>query len=194
MTADTSARPTTKTKVVPERSLEFVHLDLEGLRAYRKVLNSEEHRVSYWRRIIQARLDLVRSHRDDVSTIERLQDTFAEERPAQGRMALMTFVPDDDIPPIPDLESVWTRTIDPNDEAARARLERDLAFAELQLSTYRQALHRRIARATTELIARYREDPALCLVALPLERGAAAATQAAACASRARGRRRTRRG
>jgi hypothetical protein len=173
MTADTSARPAARGKVVPERSLEFVHLDLEGLRAYRKALNTEEHRVSYWRRIIQARLDLVRSHRDDVTTIERLQDTFAEERPAQGRLALMAIVPDDDIPPIPDLEAVWTRTINPDDERARARLERDLSFAELQLSTYRQALHRRIARATTELIARYREDPTQCLVALPLQRGAA---------------------
>jgi hypothetical protein len=173
MTAETTARPTSRNKVVPERSLEFVHLDLTALRAYRKVLNAEEHRVSYWRRIIQARLDLIRAHREDGSTIERLQDTFAEERPAQGRLALIAIVPDDDIPPIPDLEAVWTRTIDPADEASRIRLERDLSFAELQLSTYRQALHRRIARATTELIARYREEPTLCLVALPLQRGAA---------------------
>lgn len=173
MTAGTSARPASRTKQVPERSLEFVHLDLAGLRAYRKVLNAEEHRVSYWRRIIQARLDLIRAHRDDRTAIERLQDTFAEERPAQGRMAVMSIVPDDDIPPIPDLQAVWTRTIDPADEASRARLERDLSFAELQLSTYRQALHRRIARATTELIARYHEEPALCLVALPVRRDVA---------------------
>jgi hypothetical protein len=173
MTADTSARPATRSRPVPERSLEFVHLDLNGLRAYRKALNTEEHRVSYWRRIIQARLDLVRTHRDGGSTLERLQDAFAEERPAQGRLALMTIVPDDDIPPIPDLAAVWNRTIDPDDEVARASLERDLAFAELQLSTYRQALHRRIARATGELIARYREEPSLCLVALPARRGAA---------------------
>jgi hypothetical protein len=173
MTADLSARPAPRGRAVPERSLEFVHLDLEGLRAYRKALTTEEHRVSYWRRIIQARLDLVRTARGDAATIERLQDAFAEARPAQGRLALMAIVPDDDIPPIPDLAAVWARTIDPDDEQARARLERDLSFAELQLSTYRQALHRRIARATTELIARYREDPTMCLVALPLQRGAA---------------------
>ena len=173
MTADTTARPATRGRSAPERSLEFVHLDLEGLRAYRKALNTEEHRVSYWRRIIQARLDLVRAHREDGTTVERLQDTFAEARPAQGRLALMAIVPDDDIPPIPDLEAVWNRTIDPADEQSRARLERDLSFAELQLSTYRQALHRRIARATGELIARYREDPSQCLVALPVRAGAA---------------------
>lgn len=160
-------------RATPERSLEFVHLDLPSLRAYRKALGTEEHRVSYWRRIIQARLDLVRSHRDDVPTMERLQDAFAEERPAQGRMALMSVMPDDDIPPIPDLDHLWKTSVDPNDEKARIRLERDLAFAELQLSTYRQALHRRLGRATAELIARYHEDPSLCLVALPSAPGAA---------------------
>ena len=41
-------------------------------------------------------------------------------------------------------------------------------FAELQLSAYRNALHRRLELATGELIARYHEDPSLCLCALPL--------------------------
>jgi hypothetical protein len=45
-----------------------------------------------------------------------------------------------------------------------------LAVAERQLSEYRQALHRRIGDATSELIARYREEPNLCLTALPLRR------------------------
>jgi hypothetical protein len=160
-------------RATPERSLEFVHLDLPSLRAYRKALGIEEHRVSYWRRIIQARLDLVRSHRDDVTTMERLQDAFAEERPAQGRLALIAVVPEDDIPPIPDLDQLWKTTVDPDDERSRDRLERELAFAELQLSTYRQALHRRLGRATAELIARYHEDPTLCLIALPTQPGAA---------------------
>ena len=44
----------------------------------------------------------------------------------------------------------------------------DLAHAELQLSAYRAALHRKLAAATQELIARYREDPSLALTALPL--------------------------
>ena len=42
-----------------------------------------------------------------------------------------------------------------------------LEEAEGQLSEYRAALHKRIAEATTELIARYREEPTLCLIALP---------------------------
>ena len=57
-------RPTTdagRFRAVPERSPDFAHLSLDGLRAYRRVLSAEEGRVSYWRRIIQARLDIVRA-------------------------------------------------------------------------------------------------------------------------------------
>ena len=43
----------------------------------------------------------------------------------------------------------------------------DLTKAEAQLSAYRTALHRRLADATGELIARYREQPELCLTVLP---------------------------
>ena len=43
-------------KPVPERSSAFEHLTLEALRAYRKALTAEEGRVSYWRRLIQARI------------------------------------------------------------------------------------------------------------------------------------------
>jgi hypothetical protein len=49
-----------------------------------------------------------------------------------------------------------------------SELKHDLAFAELQLSAYRAALHRRLENATTELIARYREEPRLALLALPV--------------------------
>ena len=48
-------------RAVPERSPAFAHLSLDGLRAYRRALTTEEGRVSYWRRIIQARLDVVRA-------------------------------------------------------------------------------------------------------------------------------------
>ena len=46
-----------------------------------------------------------------------------------------------------------------------------LADAEHQLSAYRRGLHERLDAATGELIARYREEPALALRALPLPRG-----------------------
>jgi hypothetical protein len=70
---------------------------------------------------------------------------------------------------------LWERQVDPSDPRGARRLEADLAAAERQLSDYRAALHRRIAEATGELIARYREQPSLCLSALPLSKNRALA-------------------
>ena len=43
----------------------------------------------------------------------------------------------------------------------------ELRAAEAQLSAYRSAVHRRLEAATGELIARYHQDPRLCLSAPP---------------------------
>ncbi len=161
--AAASARP------VPERRPEFSHLTLDGLRAYRRALTAEEGRVSYWRRLIQARLDVVADvdvvH--DPASHERFRSVFAESR-AASRQALVGIVPVDDVPPLPDLEALWSRELRPYDASHTVRLLRELSHAELQLSAYRAALHRKLSAATQELIARYREDPTLALTALPL--------------------------
>jgi hypothetical protein len=81
---------------------------------------------------------------------------------------MVSVVPVADIPPLPNLAELWDRRVVEGDLRAEADLDHDLAVAERQLSEYRQALHRRIADATGELIARYREKPELCLTALPL--------------------------
>src|SRR3954469_3733291 len=169
-----SNRPTAdagRFRAVPERSPDFAHLSLDGLRAYRRALSTAEGRVSYWRRIIQARLDLVRAAESGtVATSENLRGVFAEARVDNGRRALLTVVPVDDMPPLPDLVELWARapimgSDDPNHDLAR-----DLAKAEAHRSAYRTALHKRLASATGELIARYREQPTLCLSALPSHR------------------------
>lgn len=156
-------------RTVPERSPEFAHLSLDGLRAYRRALTTEEGRVSYWRRIIQARLDIVRAEEHGAPNSDNLRGVFAEARVDSGRRALHDVVPVDDMPPLPDLAELWAREPNPDDEAYNTALARDLGKAEAQLSAYRTALHKRLAAATGELIARYREQPALCLSALPLE-------------------------
>ena len=70
----------------------------------------EESRVSYWRRIIQARLDLVRAAEGGtVTPSDNLRGVFAEARVDSGRKALLTVVPIDDMPPLPDLVEVWAR-------------------------------------------------------------------------------------
>lgn len=151
------------------RSAEHAHLTLDGLREYRKALTAEESNVSYWRRIIQARLDVVRAGSDLVS--ENLKPVLTDARVSAGRSALVEIVPADDIPPLPNLARLWDRQVDPTDAPAVASLEHDLDEAEKQLSEYRSALHLRLGAATSELIARYRDQPTLCLTALPIQPG-----------------------
>ncbi|MCW2601663.1 MAG: hypothetical protein JWM02_3492 [Frankiales bacterium] len=155
------ARPT------PEKTEEHAHLSLAELREYRRALTAEESKVSYWRRIIQARLDVVRAGSDLVS--ENLKPVLTDARVGAGRQALVEVLPVDDIPPLPDLAGLWERQVDPEDQPGIAALEVDLATAEKQLSEYRSALHKRLGAATAELIARYRDEPGLCLTALPVE-------------------------
>src|SRR5881227_2165125 len=123
-------RPTTdagRFRAVPERSPDFAHLSLDGLRAYRRALSTEEGRVSYWRRIIQARLDLVRAEEVGTSAaVNNLRTVFAEERFGNGRGALMALVPVDDMPPLPDLPGLWAREPRTNDIAHNTRLAHDL--------------------------------------------------------------------
>lgn len=164
-------RPTSdagRFRSVPERSPDFAHLSLGGLRTYRQTLAAEENRVSYWRRIVQARLDLVRAaDAGTVATVDNLRGVFEEARVDSGRTALQRVIPLDDIPPLPDLVQLWAREPRMGDDAYNHRLGHDLMRAEAQLSAYRTALHKRLAAATGELIARYREQPDLCLSALP---------------------------
>lgn len=154
---------------VPQRSEEFAHLTLKALREQRRTLGDEENRVSYWRRLIQARMDLIELQGgDDSVRLGRLRTALAETRVGNGRGALVDIMPIDDVPPLPDLAGLWAREADPDDPESVKTLKRDLSFAELQLSAYRAALHRRLAGTTGELIARYREDPRLALTALPI--------------------------
>jgi hypothetical protein len=165
-----SAAPTPRKQVVratPEKTEQHAHLTLDGLREYRKALTAEESKVSYWRRIIQARLDVVRAGSDLVAA--NLKPVLTDARVGAGRQALVEIVPFDDVPPLPDLAGLWERQADTSDLESIAALESDLSDAEAQLSEYRTVLHARLGAATSELIARYRDDPGLCLTALPLQ-------------------------
>lgn len=158
----------------PERAPGFAHLDLDGLRGLRHTLSQEESAVSYWRRIIQARLDVLRDSRARTGGFDasRLAPVLTDQRVGAGRAALVEVLDHADaaaIPPLPDLARLWAREVALDDAEAVLALEADLLVAEAQLSTYRSALHDRIGAATSELIARYREEPTLCLSALPLE-------------------------
>ena len=154
---------------VPTRSPDYAHLSIDALREYRRALTSEEGKVSYWRRILQARLDVVSAGSGKDLDQDHLRPVLTTERVGAGRQALIEVLPVDDIPPLPSLAELWERRVDADDVDGQAVLQADLKLAEAQLSAYRNALHRRIAEATGELIARYREQPTLCLTALPLD-------------------------
>lgn len=152
----------------PVRSEAFEHLSIEGLREYRRALSEEEHRVSYWRRILQSRLDLVVLGTAARVEHARLAPLLTDQRVGAGRRALVAVVSGSgSMPPLPLLEELWERQVDRDDEQARTAFTDDLSAAEQQLSAYRSALHDRIGEATGELIARYRDAPELCLSALP---------------------------
>jgi hypothetical protein len=156
-------------RTVPQRNSEFDHLTLDGLRGYRTALSAEEGRVSYWRRIMQARLDVVKATTTGAPAVDNLRDVLADVRVTTTRGALIDMVgdPEGELTELPDLSTLWSREVDADDPVATGGLILALEEAEEQLSGYRNALHRRITAATTELIARYREEPTLCLVALP---------------------------
>lgn len=153
----------------PERNVRFDHLSLEDLREVRTDLIDQETRVSYWRRIIQARLDVVRSDVTDHSPVTDLAKVLTEATSAHRRLAHMSVLPADDVPPLPDLAEVWARQIPENDPTATEQLISDLQAAEDQLSAFRTELFRAIDVATNELIARYREQPLLALQILPTD-------------------------
>ena len=147
----------------------LVGLDLDGLRAYRQELLTEESRVSYWRRILQSRLDTALGARGERASMVSLQPVLAKQQESSRRLANLDVHDASSLAPLPDLDVLWEAGADPSvDAATDDRLLTRLADAESELSTYRRSLHERIDEATSELIARYREEPSLALCALPL--------------------------
>ena len=158
----------------PVRSPAYAHLSLEQLRELRARLADEQEKVSYWRRMLQARIDDVLSGASPAGDGgQRLATVLAPERLAAGRTALLRLLPGSGLPPLPGLAQLWDRRVDPADAQATTALALQLQVAQDALFTYRGALHERSAGATAELVARYREQPSLCLSALPLPRTAA---------------------
>jgi hypothetical protein len=150
----------------PERNPELLDTNLEELRRMRKGLKSEENHVSYWRRILQARVDLMRKQVGSRGvSVPQLAEVLSEAASSHRRVAAYSLEPFEALAPLPNIAEIWTRPI-PEDAKARQELLDDLSDAEQALSQYRHELHRRIDLATGELIARYREKPGLALTAL----------------------------
>lgn len=144
-------------------------LSLPELRAYRHSMNDEEVRVSYWRRLIQARADVTRAGGGiGIADATALRRVLADDHARTARTSRLRELPNDDSPPLPNIAALWSRLDGEDDEGGRILLLEDLMTVEVELSAYRHDLHQRIDAATNELIGRYRAEPKLCLAVLPL--------------------------
>jgi hypothetical protein len=141
-------------------------MSLDRLRTYRRTLLSEELSTSYWRRLLQARRDLLRSAAA-LGNRTALREALTEERGPSGRQAIMALHPARGLPILPNLPDLWASEVAPAGTPEARELTTRLTSAESVLSSYREALHRRLDRATADLVARYHEDPRSCFVALP---------------------------
>ena len=147
-------------------------LRLSELRAYRAELEKEEERVSYWRRLIQARLDVLNaSAKAQYLSEESLKAALGETGSGARRQQLLSVEAASELPALPEVGELWSQHVDVNDDDAREQMCKALAEAEERLSAYRHALHKRIDAAKTELIGRYKSDHDLTLDLLPGQQG-----------------------
>lgn len=147
-------------------------LGLSELRAYRRLLQAEEDRVSYWRRVVQARLDVLEMEgpsRDGSIGLDQLARALGDTGTGRVRRALGRLSTADPLPELPALERFWDEAPDPADATATRDVTARLRADEQQLTAYRHALHRRLDAATAHLVERYRRDPRAALALLSSE-------------------------
>ena len=169
MSPEADARRRSVVSTVP--SEELAGLDLEQLRSYRRELEAEEDRVSYWRRLVHARIDVLEAESGTGSplSMEELVRVLGDTGSGRSRHALVGFRAADPLPDLPVLSEIWVTEVDPHDAGQVEDALGRLRTAEQQLTTYRRALHDRIDEATRELILRYRENPLAALSVIPQE-------------------------
>lgn len=143
-------------------------LSLDDLRILRHHLTDEEGRVSYWRRLFEARLDMIR--RGDTVDTEDVRVILQDASDAPRRWQALGLHPADIDHYMPEARALWNRVVDLSDEGQRGEYAEMLAAMVHSLTRNRSALHNQIDTVTAELIARYRTNPALALTALPCRR------------------------
>jgi hypothetical protein len=146
----------TQTRVKPHPVQEQ---PLSAIRMLRESLRVEERKVSYWRRLVQGRIDLVRAGL--AGKQPTLDDLAAPNRriPAGYRSPSAVDLLDGARPsPLHTAEDIWESPVPWTDADELTRLEARLVELETELSAYRHLLHDRIDASTGELIERYQRD------------------------------------
>ncbi len=155
----------------PVRTARLSELSLAALRQYRLQLREEEDRVSYWRRLLQARLDMVAAGKAQSGPMsaQQIAAALGDGVARQHRIAMVATEVGAPLPELPKLAALWSHPLgELGGGAADATVVGGLVEAEAQLSTYRTSLHGLLDAATAELISRYKADPSSCLDVLPI--------------------------
>jgi hypothetical protein len=163
-TDDGASLPLTEVASPPDS---WAQLPLAQLRHYRRQLADEEEKISYWRRLVHARIDVLEaeSHHERPLRLDELIRVLGDTGTGRTRTALVNVRAAEDLPELPVLRDMWVTELDPNDKQEVAEAIGRLRSAEHQLTDYRRALHARLDEATSELIARYRDNPTSALSA-----------------------------
>ena len=149
---------------------ELSDMPLAELRTYRETLRAEEDNVSYWRRVLYGRTDLLRKvadrpgeHPGWLVGTEELASALKDTATGHSRLAFMRIESASDLPELPGLDEVWARDADPTDPQDVAEVLAALDEAAARVTAYRGQIHKRIDEATIELVSRYKNDPDACL-------------------------------
>ena len=94
-------------------------LSLAELRAYRRQLADEEEKISYWRRLVHARIDVLEAeaHHERPLRLDELIRVLGDTGSGRTRTALVSVRAADDLPELPVLADMWVTELDPNDTA-----------------------------------------------------------------------------
>jgi hypothetical protein len=154
----------------PEFTSGLEVLPLEEIRSRRRLCAELDTELSYYRRLLQGRLDLLafevrrRAGEEQRSLLEALPEVLASwaagepglperrvavelpELPAQGRRAIDKALADDFLARMPDM-----------DDAELAAVQHRLAEAEAEVSRQRRAVFEASDRIQAELVRRYRQ-------------------------------------
>lgn len=159
------------TPPTPPTPVDLTALAFDELRGYRRSLESEEDRVSYWRRLVHARMDLLtaQAQSEVPLTVEDLVRVLGDTGSGRTRKVLLRIQAAAPLPELPEVAEIWSDDVDPHDDGAVTEALGRLQDAEQQLTAYRRALHERIGAATEHLIERYRDNPSAALSLIPME-------------------------
>jgi len=159
------------TDLTAEPPVDLAALTLAEVREYRARLEAEEDRVSYWRRVVHARIDVLRAQADSDQPLrfDDLVRVLGDTGTGRSRGALLRIQAADPLPMLPEVAETWQTDVDPHDPRAVADALDRLHRVEERLTAYRRALHARIEEVARRLIDLYSDNPTAALSLIPQE-------------------------